>query len=309
MRRADRAHAPGGQLERQLTFLDDDVVVAQRLPLLEVHGAGLYASAAGLTSAIEPGIAARVVAAGDDREARQIVVPPVRVLLRWRPRRAGRCGVKRSSVPSPSGTQLHLDGRRAGCHGHRGPGLPAPGPDEPVRRVQLHELACGHVAGDHLHAVLAARAADRRTPTCPSSAWPSRDPRGTPRPSPGLPRSRSRAGLRSQCSLPSRFFLSSISASRFSASSRSSQNCSRNSRTGCEALRACPVQAPRAVASLLHESRLLQYAQVLRDRRPGHVEMRCDLTRGELLVAHERQDLAPVRRGDCLEGGFHYGAM
>ena len=31
----------GGQLERQLTFLDDDVVVAERLPLLEAHGAGL----------------------------------------------------------------------------------------------------------------------------------------------------------------------------------------------------------------------------------------------------------------------------
>ena len=39
VRRADRAHAAGRQLERQPTFLDDHIVVAQRLPLLEVHGA------------------------------------------------------------------------------------------------------------------------------------------------------------------------------------------------------------------------------------------------------------------------------
>ena len=40
VRRAEGAHPRGGQLERKLTFLDDDVVVAERLPLLEAHGAG-----------------------------------------------------------------------------------------------------------------------------------------------------------------------------------------------------------------------------------------------------------------------------
>ena len=44
MRRAQDAHARGRQLERELTFLDDDVVVAERLPLLEAHGGALYAA-------------------------------------------------------------------------------------------------------------------------------------------------------------------------------------------------------------------------------------------------------------------------
>jgi hypothetical protein len=41
VRRAQDAHAGSGQLERQLPFFDDQIVVAQRLPLLEAHGAGL----------------------------------------------------------------------------------------------------------------------------------------------------------------------------------------------------------------------------------------------------------------------------
>ena len=38
--RAEGADALGRELERELAFLDDGVVVAERLPLLEAHGAG-----------------------------------------------------------------------------------------------------------------------------------------------------------------------------------------------------------------------------------------------------------------------------
>src|SRR6266567_6147782 len=50
------------------------------------------------------------------------------------------------------------------------------------------------------------------------------------------------------------------------------------------------IQASRAVASLVHEPRLLQDVQMLGDRRPRHVEVGCDLAGGELVVADERED-------------------
>src|ERR1051325_9975184 len=58
------------------------------------------------------------------------------------------------------------------------------------------------------------------------------------------------------------------------------------------------VQAPGAVASLAHEPRLLQHAQVLGDRRTRQREVRRDLARGQLLIRDESQNRAPVRRGD-----------
>src|SRR5207248_6701106 len=67
-----------------------------------------------------------------------------------------------------------------------------------------------------------------------------------------------------------------------------------------EPLGSRPVEALRAVASLAHEARLLQDGQVLRDRRPRHVEVPGDLARGELAVADKREDLAPRRRRDRL---------
>src|SRR3954463_15495689 len=67
----------------------------------------------------------------------------------------------------------------------------------------------------------------------------------------------------------------------------------------------CPVQAPGAVASLAHEPRLLQDVQMLGDRWPRHVEVRCDLARAELVVADESEDLAPPRRGDRFQCGLH----
>src|SRR5712691_3044245 len=67
----------------------------------------------------------------------------------------------------------------------------------------------------------------------------------------------------------------------------------------------CSVQAPRAVASLAHEPRLLQDVQVLGDRRPRHVEVGCDLAGAQLVVADECEDLPPPRGGDGFECGLH----
>src|SRR5205085_11319311 len=75
----------------------------------------------------------------------------------------------------------------------------------------------------------------------------------------------------------------------------------------CEPLGPRAVEAPGAVASLGHEAGLLQDVQVLRDRRPRHVEVPRDLARGELAVADEREDLAPPGRRDRFQGGLHEG--
>src|SRR5579862_1226406 len=72
-----------------------------------------------------------------------------------------------------------------------------------------------------------------------------------------------------------------------------------------KALRARPVEAPGAVPSLVHEPRLLQDGQVLRDRGSGHVEVRGDLARRQLTVAHEPQDGPPPGLGDRLQRSFH----
>src|SRR6476620_2301768 len=72
-----------------------------------------------------------------------------------------------------------------------------------------------------------------------------------------------------------------------------------------EPFRAGAIEPFRPVASLAHEPRLLEDAQMLRDRRPRHVEMRSDLAGGELAVADEGQDLAAPRTGDRFERCFH----
>src|SRR4051812_39187521 len=64
-----------------------------------------------------------------------------------------------------------------------------------------------------------------------------------------------------------------------------------------EAFRPRAIQAPGSVASLAHEPRLLQDAQMLGDRRPRELEMRRDLARGQLAVRDELHDRAPVRLG------------
>src|SRR5262245_36694596 len=65
-----------------------------------------------------------------------------------------------------------------------------------------------------------------------------------------------------------------------------------------EPLGARAVQAPRAVASLAHEPRLLQHSEVLGDRRSRQLEVRRDLAGGKLRRRDEAQDRAAVRRGD-----------
>src|SRR3954453_22305865 len=51
------------------------------------------------------------------------------------------------------------------------------------------------------------------------------------------------------------------------------------------------VEPPRPFAPLGHETGLLEYAQVLRNRRPGHVKAGSDLTGRELTFTHEFEDL------------------
>src|SRR5436190_4640541 len=72
-----------------------------------------------------------------------------------------------------------------------------------------------------------------------------------------------------------------------------------------EPLRARTVEASRAVPTLVHETRLLQNAEVLRDRRPRDVELRGDLPRGELPLADELEDPAAAGLGDCTQCSFH----
>ena len=66
-----------------------------------------------------------------------------------------------------------------------------------------------------------------------------------------------------------------------------------------------PVDDPGGFASALEQPGVDEDPQVLGHRRPGEVEMRGDLPAGELVVAHEAEDLAPVGLGDGSEGGVH----
>src|SRR5579864_2237699 len=66
-----------------------------------------------------------------------------------------------------------------------------------------------------------------------------------------------------------------------------------------------PVEPPRAVPSLAHKSRLLENTEMLRDGRPGDLEPRSDLPRGELAVAHEQEDLPPAWFRDRLDCCVH----
>src|SRR5581483_9590914 len=65
------------------------------------------------------------------------------------------------------------------------------------------------------------------------------------------------------------------------------------------------VEAPRAVSSFVHEPGLLEHGQVLRDRRPRHLEVRGDLPRRQLTALDEREDAAAVRLGEGFERGLH----
>src|SRR3954447_480662 len=72
-----------------------------------------------------------------------------------------------------------------------------------------------------------------------------------------------------------------------------------------QALRPGAVEAPRSLAPLAHETGLLQYAQVLRDRGARHLEARCDLAGRQLVLADQLEDLAPPRLSQSLDGRLH----
>src|SRR5207249_8589051 len=131
---------------------------------------------------------------------------------------------------------------------------------------------------------------------------PSPGRRGTATPSSGSPRSRPPARLQRRSSSPS---LRSLLSFGFALECLEPLVPERLEE-GLElrqSLRPGPVEPLRAVPSLGHQTRLLQDAQVLRDRGPRDVELRCDLPRRELAVADERQDLPPPRRCDRLQRG------
>src|SRR3954453_14848557 len=72
-----------------------------------------------------------------------------------------------------------------------------------------------------------------------------------------------------------------------------------------EALWAGAVEAPRPLTPLAHETGLLEYAQVLRDRGAGHVETRCDCAGGELALTDQLEDRAPAGFRKRLDGRLH----
>jgi hypothetical protein len=72
-----------------------------------------------------------------------------------------------------------------------------------------------------------------------------------------------------------------------------------------QSLGAGAVEAPGSFPTLGHEAGLLQYAQVLRDRRAADVEALCDLARRQLVVADELEDLAAAGFRECLNRRLH----
>src|SRR5213075_2713390 len=65
------------------------------------------------------------------------------------------------------------------------------------------------------------------------------------------------------------------------------------------------VDASGAVSALTHETGITQVPQVLGDGLAGDIEVRGDLTRGELPVADETQDLASPGLGDGIDDCLH----
>ena len=68
------------------------------------------------------------------------------------------------------------------------------------------------------------------------------------------------------------------------------------------------VEAAGALSALHHKPGLLKHPQVLADRRPRHLELRCDLSCRQLPVPHQFQDAQPPGPGDHLQR-FHDGPL
>ena len=72
-----------------------------------------------------------------------------------------------------------------------------------------------------------------------------------------------------------------------------------------EPLGTCPIETPGAGTTLAHQAGPFQDGQMLRDRGPGDVESRGDLTCRQFVRTDQREDLASPRIGDRSEGCFH----
>src|SRR5206468_4772127 len=70
-------------------------------------------------------------------------------------------------------------------------------------------------------------------------------------------------------------------------------------------LRPSRVETLGSAPPLLDEARFPEDTQVLRDRRPAHVEVASDLSRGSFLAPDEPEDLLPTRFRDGLERDLH----
>src|SRR3954453_15186289 len=65
------------------------------------------------------------------------------------------------------------------------------------------------------------------------------------------------------------------------------------------------VDPPPPPTPLGHGTGPLENAQVLRDSGPAYVEARRDLTRGQLVLADQLENLPPPRLGQRLDGRLH----
>src|SRR6516164_4141858 len=73
---------------------------------------------------------------------------------------------------------------------------------------------------------------------------------------------------------------------------------------GPESVLVGSVDPAGTLPALYHKPGLLEHAQVLADRRPRHLELRRDLSCGQLPVPYQFQDAQPTGRRDHLQW-FH----
>ncbi len=73
-----------------------------------------------------------------------------------------------------------------------------------------------------------------------------------------------------------------------------------------DSLRSRTVETARAIPALVHQPRLLEHPQVLRNGRTRDIEVRGDRSSRQLLPPDQAQDLAPAWFGDRSQGGFQF---
>jgi len=65
------------------------------------------------------------------------------------------------------------------------------------------------------------------------------------------------------------------------------------------------VEAPGSFAPLNHKAGIFEHTEVLRDCRPSHIEVRCDLAGRPFLGCDEREDLATPGFSDSADNCVH----